>query len=141
MTSLGVSRPDRTGQSVFRSVGHLNGLVLGVEGMERDHGSENFLGGRARGVAQAFDHGRTQKSALLRNAPNGSIARGTTGEDIPALLNSESDVRLHLASVVVRNHRTHVCLFLARVAHRDAFDGFGKFRLEGIVDGGVHQEA
>ena len=141
MTSLGVSRPDRTGQSVLRSVGHLNGLVLGVEGMERYHGSENFLRGRARGVAEAFDDGRAQKSALLRHTLNGGIAGGPAGENTPTLFDSESNVRLHLVTMVVRNDRTHAGLFLIRVADRDAFDGFDKFRFEGFVNRGVHQDA
>lgn len=101
---LGLS-PHAGTQSVLHAVSHGDGLLLGLEGDDGDHGAEDLLLDHTSGGAKVGDDGGLEVVAILVAWDH---LTSTTDEDGAPFLLGEVDVVLDLAQVLAAHEGSQV---------------------------------
>src|SRR5439155_14531484 len=102
-----VAAPDRSREAVGSCIGEPDGLVLGVEGNDRDDGSEDLLGGDPHVVSDAVEYGRHDVGAVGKLGVGRWLA---TDDDLGALAPPDRDVVEDSLALLLADERPDLSL-------------------------------
>src|SRR5712692_10734848 len=118
-----IARPDAGGQAVARLVRLPDDLFLGLEWDHGEYQAENLFLGYAHLVVNPREDGRLNEKAMHQFRVGGNLA---SSDQLSALRLGNVNVTLDLFLLAFEGRRTHLCLYLQRVAQLDSTRTLGK---------------
>src|ERR1700722_11521528 len=112
MTSLQIAGPDRCRESVFRVIGHSNGFLFGIKRRDVAHGPKDFFLHAPRRFWKSSIDGWLHVKAVV--AVVAKFWHSSSGYDRRSLVLRQPVIGEHLVSMLLRNYRTQVSVFVVR---------------------------